>query len=155
MRRSNLLTDVAGVTAFASACDPGANTKTSTTMPTTTPAAVQSPAPVSSPAASPAVSGDRKTSDALVGRWTGPEGTYLDVSKNGDKYKVEIKNLDGAKSYDGSAKNGTIEFVRNGKTESVKTATGVETGMKGFEKETNCVVVTKGSEGFCRKADSK
>jgi hypothetical protein len=48
-----------------------------------------------------------------------------------------------------------IEFVRNGKTETVKTATGAETGMKGFEKETNCVVVTKGSEGFCRKADMK
>ena len=44
-----------------------------------------------------------------------------------------------------------IEFTRKGKTESVKTATGAETGMKGFEKETNCVVVTKGSEGFCKK----
>ena len=47
-----------------------------------------------------------------------------------------------------------IEFIRNGKTETVKTATGAETGMKGFEKETTCVVVTKGSEGFCRKAEA-
>jgi hypothetical protein len=117
---------------------------------------VSSPAasPASSPPASPGAA-DSKKADALVGRWTGPEGTYLDVSKNGDKFKVELKNLDGSKTYDGTAKDGVIEFVRNGKTETVKTATGVETGMKGFEKETNCVVVTKGSEGFCRKADSK
>jgi hypothetical protein len=154
MRRSILLTVLAGVTALASACEPGANTKPSTATPGATPAAVQSPAATASPSASPAAV-DKKTSEALVGRWTGPEGTYLDVSKNGDKYKVEIKNLDGVKSYDGTAKDGTIEFVRNGKTETVRSVTGAETGMKGFEKETNCVVVTKGSEGFCRKADSK
>jgi hypothetical protein len=152
MRRSILLTVLAGVTALASACDPAANTKTTT--PASTPAAVQSPTVAASPSASPAAA-DKKTSDSLIGRWTGPEGTYLDVSKNGDKYKVEIKDLDSAKTYDGTAKDGTIEFLRNGKTETVKTATGAETGMKGFEKETNCVVVTKGSEGFCRKAESK
>jgi hypothetical protein len=27
--------------------------------------------------------------------------------------------------------------------------------MKYLEKETNCVVVTKGSEGFCKKADAE
>jgi hypothetical protein len=154
MRRSILLTVLAGVTAFASACDPGANTKTAVPTPASSPVTAQSPSAVSSPAASPAAS-DKKSADGLVGRWTGPEGTYLDVSKSGDKYRVEIKDLDGAKTYDGTAKDGTIEFVRNGKTETVKAATGPETGMKGFEKETACVVVTKGSEGFCRKAVSK
>ena len=155
MRRSILLTVFAAMAAISAACS---NTpeKPATTVPVSTPAVTSSPAasPAAVPAVSPAVTDANKV-DTLVGRWTGPEGTYLDVSKNGDKFKVEIKNLDGSKTFEGSAKDGVIEFVRNGKTETVKTATGVETGMKGFEKETNCVVVTKGSEGFCRKADSK
>jgi hypothetical protein len=155
MRRSILLTVFAAMAAISVACS---NTpeKPATTVPVSTPAVTSSPAasPAAVPAVSPGVS-DAKKVDTLVGRWTGPEGTYLDVSKNGDKFKVEIKKLDGSKTYEGTAKDGVIEFVRNGKTETVKTATGVETGMKGFEKETNCVVVTKGSEGFCRKADAK
>ena len=89
--------------------------------------------------------------DALVGRWNGPEGTFLNVTKNGEKYSIEIANLDGPKKFEGAAKGDMIEFTRNGKTESIRAATGAETGMKGFEKETNCVVVTKGSEGFCKK----
>jgi len=142
--------------AIGAACTPATDNKPAASTPAATPAVTSSPAasPVASPGASPGAV-DNKKANALVGKWTGPEGTYLDVSKNGDKFKVELKNLDGSKTYDGTAKDGVIEFVRNGKTETVKTATGVETGMKGFEKETNCVVVTKGSEGFCRKADSK
>jgi hypothetical protein len=157
MRRSILLTILAVVAGIGSACDSGTSNKPVASTPAATPAAASSPAasPAVSPAVSPAANDARKTADALVGKWTGPEGTYLNVTKNGDKFKVEIKDLDSAKTYDGTAKNDVIEFVRNGKTETVKTATGAETGMKGFEKETNCVVVTKGSEGFCRKADMK
>jgi hypothetical protein len=116
-----------------------------------TPAATASPAtsPATSPAASPAA--NAATVDALVGRWPGVEGTYLNISKKGDKYSIEIANLDGPKTFEGTAKGDMIEFTRNGKTETIKAATGAETGMKGFEKETNCVVVTKGSEGFCKK----
>jgi hypothetical protein len=89
--------------------------------------------------------------DALVGRWPGVEGTYLDITKKGDKYSIEIANLDGPKTFEGTAKGDVIEFTRDGKTETVKAASGADTGMKGFEKETNCVVVTKGKEGFCKK----
>jgi len=152
MRRSILLTVLAVVAGIGSACDPSVSTK-----PASTPTVTASPAtsPVVSPAVSPAANDAKKAADSLVGKWTGPEGTYLNVTKNGDKFKVEIKDLDSAKTYDGTARNDMIEFVRNGKTETVKASTGAETGMKGFEKETNCVVVTKGSEGFCRKADMK
>jgi hypothetical protein len=123
--------------------------------PATTPP-VSSPSPVASPSASPTGSpaaGDKKVSkvDAWAGKWTGVEGTYLNLTKKGDKYTVEIANLDGPKTYEGTAKGDTIEFTRNGKTETIKAATGAETGMKYLEKETNCLVVTKGSEGFCRK----
>ena len=89
--------------------------------------------------------------DSLVGRWPGVEGTYLDVSKKGDKFSIEIKNLDAAKTYEGTAKGDMIEFTRDGKVDTIRASSGVETGMKGFEKETNCVVVTKGKEGFCKK----
>ena len=117
-----------------------------------TPTASVSPAisPTGSPSATPANAGTSKV-DSLVGRWTGPETSYLNVSKKGEKYSIEIANLDGPKTYEGTAKGDLIEFSRNGKTETIKAATGAETGMKGFEKETNCVVVTKGSEGFCKK----
>jgi hypothetical protein len=136
--------------AFGAGCDPAPKT------PVTTPAAIPSPAASASPAASPAVSPSGSPAlagkaESLVGRWTGPEGTYLAVTKKGEGYSIEIKNLDAAKTFEGTAKGDVIEFTRNGKTETIKSATGIETGMKGFEKETNCVVVTKGSEGYCKK----
>ena len=87
----------------------------------------------------------------MVGRWPGEGGAYLNIAKKGDKYAIEIANLNGPKTFEGTAKGDSIEFTRNGKTETIKAASGAETGMKGFEKETNCVVVTKGSEGFCKK----
>ncbi len=150
MRRSILLTVLAAIVATVAACDPNKPEVKPAASPS--PAASVSPAasPAMSPSGSPAAAGTSKV-DALVGRWTGPEGTYLNVSKSGEKYSIEIKNLDAAKTFEGTAKGDTIEFTRNGKTETIKAATGGETGMKGFEKETNCVVVTKGSEGFCKK----
>ena len=152
MGRSALLTVfTAGVLALG-ACTPSNSVPN---KPAATPSPVVSVSP--SPAPSPAT-GALAGADKLTGKWTGPEGTYLSIAEkpaaNKDaskKYAVEIKNLDKAETFEGSAKGDVIEFTRKGKTETVKAATGVETGMKGFEKETNCVVVTKGSEGFCKK----
>ena len=87
----------------------------------------------------------------MVGRWSGADNAYLNISKKGDKYTIEIAGSAGAKTYEGTAKGDTIEFTRDGKTETIKAGSGVDTGLKGFEKETNCVVVTKGKEGFCKK----
>jgi len=156
LRRSALLTVFAALAiGLGAACNP----KTDVTV---KPPASPSPTavPSVSPAASP-VADDKKTgAEKLVGRWNGPEGTYLNVTeksgaaagKDAPKaFTVEIKNLDKAETFEGTAKGDVIEFTRKGKVESVKAATGAETGMKGFEKETNCVVVTKGSEGFCKK----
>ena len=134
----------------AAACTPD-KPEVKPATPAPSPAASASPAgsPATSPSGSP-LAGATKL-DALVGRWTGEGGAYLNVTKKGEKFSVEIANLDGPKTFEGTAKGDTIEFTRNGKTETIKPASGVETGMKGFEKETNCVVVTKGSEGFCKK----
>ena len=128
-----------------------------------------SPSPSASPSASPSVSPSGSPANKLeswVGKWQGVEGTYLTITRKvedktkptaapvaagAEKFTIEIANLDGPKTYEGKVNGDHIEFVRNGKTETIKAETGAETGMKGFENEKNCLVVTKGSEGFCRK----
>lgn len=154
MRRSILLTVFAASAAFAGAC-------TETTKPADPKPATPTPAASASPTVSPVagpglpVAGDKKTADSLAGKWNGLEGTFLNVTKKGEKFEIEVKNLDGSKTYEGSARGNVIEFTRNGKTETIKHATGEETGMKDMLKETNCVVITKGSEGFCQGAPVK
>lgn len=150
LRRSVLLSVLSAAAFGIVGCSSTPEVKPPVT-PAASPAASVSPAasPATSPSGSPAAAASKV--DSLVGRWPGVEGTYLNVAKKGDKYTIEIANLDGPKTFEGSAKGDTIEFTRNGKSEIIKSATGAETGMKGFEKDTNCVVVTKGSEGFCKK----
>jgi hypothetical protein len=119
-----------------------------------TPAAASSPAvnPSVSPTVDPkAAAAPSAKAVALEGKWTGAEGTHLNVIKKGDKYAVEIKNLDKTETFDGFAKGDTIQFKRADKLETITAATGDETGMKWLAGEKNCVVITKGSEGYCRK----
>jgi hypothetical protein len=68
------------------------------------------------------------------------------------RYSVTVTDLDGPKTYSGTAAGNRIEFARAGRTESIRAATGQETGMKWLADETNCLVITAGSEGYCRKA---
>ena len=158
LRRPFLLAATAMAAFVLGACS-GSPTTTGTS-----PNATSTPVATSSPALSPEVANPGEAAvQKLIGRWDGPEGIYLSVTeKMGSdgkqqlprKFEIEIKDLDRSEKFDGTAKNGVIEFTRKGKTETVKAATGAETGMKYLEKETNCVVVTKGSEGFCKKADA-
>lgn len=156
LRRPFLLAAAAAATFIVGACTTPEAPKPPT--PTASPAATQSPT-TSPEVANPGEAAVQK----LVGKWDGVEGTYLSVTEKMGadgkqqlprKFEVEIKDLDRAEKFEGTAKNGVIEFTRKGKTETVKAATGAETGMKYLEKESNCVVVTKGSEGFCKKADA-
>jgi hypothetical protein len=153
MRRSIVLASVivSAITALA-ACQPTETTKPSTPVNSASPITSPSQAPAGSPASSPATDGKATVgkADTLVGQWPGVEGTYLKVDKKGEKYEIEIKNLDGSKKYEGTAKGDVIEFTRNGKTETIKAATAEETGMKWLKGEKNCVVITKGSEGYCK-----
>ncbi len=140
------------IVCIAGACNPTPEVKPAASP---SPAATSSPVatPVSSPGVSPSpgatVTAGRV--EALVGRWTGADGKYVNITKKGDKYSVEMSDTAGPKTYDGTAKGELIEFVRNGKTETIKAVSGTETGVKGLEKETDCVVITKGTEGFCKK----
>lgn len=144
----------------------GACTPEKTNTPVT-PSPSPSSSPSASPSGSPSVSPSGAPANKLeswVGKWQGVEGTYLTITKKtevvdkskpaaaGDeKFTIVIANLDKPSTYEGTGKGDHIEFVRNGKTETIKAATGAETGMKYLENEKNCLVVTKGSEGFCRK----
>lgn len=157
MRRSVLTVFFAAIAAFAAACQPEPNKPTPNTAPS--PAVPASPDP-SSPAAVPSVSPGATVDPkapatkiaALEGVWPGVEGTSLTVAKTGDKYKVSITGLDKKiESFEGVAKGDTIEFKRKDKVETIKAATAEETGMKWLQGEKNCVVITKGSEGYCKK----
>jgi len=155
MRRSLIVASflVAAVAALA-ACTPADQpVKPVTNAPITNGASPTQSTPVSSPSASPVATDGKPVAgkaDSLVGQWPGVEGTFLKVEKKGEKFDIEIKNLDGSKKFEGTAKGDVIEFTRNGKTETIKTATAEETGMKWLKGEKNCVVITKGSEGYCK-----
>ncbi len=87
--------------------------------------------------------------DKWLGKWIGPEGTYLVLSENADKYVVLINSLDGPATYEGTSTGERIEFQRNGKTESIHAGNGRDTGMKWLMDKTNCLIIKTG-EGFCR-----
>ncbi len=87
--------------------------------------------------------------DKWLGQWNGPEGTFLKVEGGMGRYKVTIQDLDGPKSYAGTAVGEELEFDRNGKTESIRATNGVDTGMKWLSEKSNCLTIRPG-EGFCR-----
>ena len=85
-----------------------------------------------------------------LGKWVGPEGTYLVLSKNANKYVIEIHSLDGLATYEGTSAGDRIEFQRNGKTEFIHEGSGQDTGMKWLLDKKSCLIIRTG-EGFCRE----
>jgi hypothetical protein len=88
--------------------------------------------------------------DKWLGQWNGPEGTYLLLSKKGDRYVVKIQSLDGPDVYEGVSTGDSTQFMRDGKTESIHAGSGEETGMKWLLDKEDCLIIKRG-EGFCRK----
>ncbi len=85
-----------------------------------------------------------------MGRWNGPEGTYLEVSAQADgKYLIAIMDLDNERQFEGAADGQGIAFVRDGQTEKVLATNGDATGMKWLAGKTDCLTVRVG-EGYCR-----
>lgn len=100
--------------------------------------------------AEPAHATTNRATDAWLGQWNGPEGTFLVLSKDGNKYVIKIQSLDGPNTYEGVSAGDRIEVQRNGKTESIRAGNGEATGMKWLLDKTDCLIVKTG-EGFCRK----
>lgn len=94
---------------------------------------------------------DTAVTDAWAGKWTGPEGLALEISKAATpgSYDVKITLLDGTESYAGTAAGETIHFKRGGTQETIRKATGDETGLKYLAGKKNCLMI-KQAEGFCR-----
>ena len=88
---------------------------------------------------------------AWQGRWTGPEGTFLEIGKVGDRYSITIQSLDGPSTFEGVATGDGIQFARNGQVELLHATDGPGTGMKWLQDKKNCLTVRPG-EGFCRDA---
>lgn len=98
---------------------------------------------------------DATANAGWAGRWTGPEGLFLDIkpAKDGQPghFALTIKdNLDTQGDYEGTAQDGTIVFTRNGKTETIRPGTGPETGFKYLADKKDCLIVQTGKEGYCR-----
>jgi hypothetical protein len=87
--------------------------------------------------------------DAWLGQWNGPEGTFLRLEGGNGRYEVTIRDLDGARTYEGTAKGAEIQFDRNGKRETIRATDGAETGMKWLSDKSDCLTIRPG-EGYCR-----
>ena len=104
---------------------------------------------VSVPATSPPVTIPAPITDEWLGKWDGPEGTFLQLNGGDGKYEIIIQNLDGPLTFQGVASGNQIEFVRDGVKESLHASNGAETGMKWLSEKYNCLTVRAG-EGYCR-----
>ncbi|MHA6769980.1 hypothetical protein [Sphingobium ummariense] len=97
----------------------------------------------------------RLPTDDWVGRWTGPEGLFLDIQPAPDgkagHYAIANRDtLDREADYSGIAEGATIRFVRDGKDLSIRPGTGAKTGFKYLADRQDCLIVVAGQEGYCR-----
>ena len=98
---------------------------------------------------SPSASSQETPTDQWLGRWNGPEGTYLQISKNSGAYVLEIRDLDGSKTFAASRDGSRIAFTRDGRQEFLTAGDGPATGMKWLSDKKNCLL-TRPGEGWCR-----
>lgn len=87
--------------------------------------------------------------DQWIGRWHGPEGTFLEITGTKGKYQITIQNLDGPSTYPATGEDEKIIFERNGVKESITPGNGKATGMKWLADKSTCLVIRTG-EGFCK-----
>jgi len=91
----------------------------------------------------------RARTDEWLGRWNGPEGTYLEIAGASGVYEITIMDLDAARTFEGMAAGDRIEFRRDGAALSLRATNGDDTGMKWLAGKANCLTIKLG-EGFCR-----
>ncbi len=94
--------------------------------------------------------------DQWVGRWTGVEGLFLDISKNESAgpghYLLEMQyglDADQSGTFEGQATAEGISFSREDGQHLLRTGDGEATGMKWLLEKEDCLVVKTG-EGYCR-----
>ena len=87
--------------------------------------------------------------DKWLGQWNGPEGTFLNLEGGKGRYQITIQDLDGPRTYQGTADGAQIQFERNGTKETIRATSGAETGMKWLSDKSDCLTIHPG-EGYCR-----
>ncbi|MCH4810816.1 hypothetical protein [Vreelandella neptunia] len=94
--------------------------------------------------------------DQWVGRWTGVEGLFLDISKNEaagpGHYLLEMQyglDADQSGTFEGQTTAEGIRFNREGGPQLLRAGDGEATGMKWLLEKEDCLVVATG-EGYCR-----
>lgn len=101
-------------------------------------------------ACAPAERPARPRAESWLGEWKGVEGTFLRLERKGTGYAVIIANLDGPRTFDATGAGDVVTFMREGRSETIRATDGAGTGMKWLADRKDCLVVTAGSEGFCR-----
>jgi hypothetical protein len=87
--------------------------------------------------------------DGWLGRWNGPEGTFLLLERPNGGYRITLQNLDGPRVFPAAAAGEQIQFARDGVAEVVRATDGTATGMKWLADKTDCLTIRYG-EGYCR-----
>jgi len=87
--------------------------------------------------------------ESWLGRWNGPEGTFLEIERDPPGYRIRIRDLDGEAEYAGDAAGPGLGFDREGTNETIRAGNGKQTGMKWLADKQDCLVVRTG-EGYCR-----
>lgn len=107
------------------------------------------PSPIPSDPSNTSLKNSSVITDQLLGKWIGPEGTFLQITGGAGKYEITIQNLDGPRIFQGRKEGNEIEFERDDVKYSLHASTGIDTGMKWLSEKYNCVTVAAG-EGYCR-----
>jgi hypothetical protein len=115
--------------------------------------------PVAEPRGAPSA---RPTPDAMpadaaaagkryLGRWTGVEGMFLDVTpRAGGGVTMAMQwDLDHRGTFEGSVTAEGLRFMRGGVAEVAVPGTGDQTGLKWLAGKKECLIVKPG-EGYCR-----
>lgn len=97
----------------------------------------------------------RLPTDDWIGRWTGPEGLFLDIqpSPDGKRASYALTNkdrLDRQGDYIGTGDGALLRFTRDGVPLTIRPGTGAETGFKYLADKTDCLIVVAGQDGYCR-----
>lgn len=99
---------------------------------------------------------NNQITDQWVGRWTGVEGLFLEISKHEPAgpghYLLEMQyglDADQRGTFEGQATAGGIRFSRKDGQHLLRAGDGEATGMKWLLEKEDCLVVKTG-EGYCR-----
>lgn len=84
-----------------------------------------------------------------IGKWNGPEETYLEISANAGGYRVSIRDLDRVRRFNAVTSDKGLSFERDGIKENLVAGTGRDTGMKWLDGKAKCLIIKSG-EGYCR-----